>query len=104
MFHAIRFADGAHCVAQLNDEVNDFFAAIESVCKFSPWGNDCRIRVSGVVENSLTEHFLELEKHISVAAEKVTNDSNRNEILDLGRRLKGWRISINEFLEQSLRF
>ena len=102
MFHAIRFADGAHCVAQLNDEVNDFFAAIESVCKFSPWGNDCRVHASGIVENSLTEHFLELEKHISVAAEKVTNDSNRNEILDLGRRLKGWRISINEFLEQSL--
>ena len=32
----------------------------------------------------------------------MTNDSNRNEILDLGRRIKGWRISINEFLEQSL--
>jgi len=102
MFQVIRFADGARCVAELNDAVNNFFGSIESSCKFSSWGNECRIRSPEVVQDTVTEHFLEVENNISIAAEKAANDSNRNEILELGRRIKGWRISINEFLEQSL--
>ena len=102
MFQAIRHADGAQCVAALNDAVSDFFDLIESSCKFSSWGNEYRIRDRGIVEDSVTEHFLILEKNISIAAEKITNDSNRIEILEFARRIKEWRISINTFLEQSL--
>ena len=102
MFQAIRHADGAQCVAALNDAVSDFFDLVESSCKFNSWGNEYRIHDRGIVEDSVTEHFLTLEKNISIAAEKVTNDSNRIEILEFARRIKEWRISINAFLEQSL--
>ncbi len=102
MFQVIRHTEGVHCVVALNDAISNFFGLVESSCEFSSWGNECRVRSRGVVEDTLAEYFLEVEKNISIASEKVTSDSNRNEILDLGRRIKGWRISINEFLEQSL--
>ena len=102
MFQTIRHADGVHCVTELNDAVSNFFGSVESSCEFNSWGNEYRVRRSAFVEDTLSEYFLEVEKNISIASEKVTNDSNRNEILELGRRMKEWRISINEFLEQSL--
>ncbi len=75
MFQVIRHTEGVHCVVALNDAISNFFGLVESSCEFSSWGNECRVRSRGVVEDTLAEYFLEVEKNISIASEKVTSDS-----------------------------
>jgi ATP-dependent DNA helicase DinG len=101
LFQAVRHAEGVKCVTALGESVEDFFGALESACEFSQWGGECRVRESGLLEDTLSEGFLSLEREVKVATDRVANDATRSELLELGRRVSAARITIDSFLNQS---
>ena len=101
LFHLIRHGEGASKVASLTDSLEHFFDEVEGACQFNQWGSEFRIRQSGLVEDSLANELLGVEREVTAAAEKLDNDQTRAELLDLGRRVRETRISIGAFLEQS---
>lgn len=102
LFHLLRHAEGAGKVASLVDQMDSFFEEVEDACQFNQWGSEFRVRNPGLVDDSLAAGLLAVEREVSEASEKVTNETTKLELLDLGRRVRESRIAIGAFLEHSL--
>ncbi len=102
LFHLIRHAAGASRVADLAGSLEHFFEGVEDACRFGRWGNEFRVRESGMVEDSLAEELLGVEREVVAAAEKLEGGPRRAELLDLGRRVRESRLAIGAFLQQSM--
>lgn len=102
LFHVVRHAEGAARVASLTERLDGFFDEVEGACEFNAWGSEFRVHRPGLVEDSLADHMLGVEREVTEAAEKVQNDTTRAELLDLGRRVREGRLAIGAFIEQSL--
>ena len=101
LFQEVRHSEGAQLVTALGDAVEEFFDDIRGACEFNQWGGEYRVRKSNFIEDTLAEDFQVLEREVKVAADKVSADLTRAELLDLGRRISQSRVAIDCFLQQA---
>ncbi|MCP4846913.1 MAG: ATP-dependent DNA helicase [Verrucomicrobiaceae bacterium] len=101
LFQVVRHAEGVRRVTELSEAVEDFFVDLESACEFGQWGGECRVRESGVLEDTLSEGFRSLEREVKNAKDMVENESTRSELLELARRVGEARVTIDSFLNQT---
>ena len=102
LFTVMRDAVGVRLAADLVDEVDRFFAAVESSCDFRK-GREFRVRAPEVVPDTITGRLAGLQARIAEVAKRADDEFLKAELQELGRRIRDWREGIAVFLEQSVR-
>jgi ATP-dependent DNA helicase DinG len=102
LFTVMRDAIGVRLAADLVDELERFFAAIESSCDFRK-GREFRVRAPEFVSDTITGHLTALQVRISEVARRADDEFLKTELQELGRRIRDARDGTSIFLEQSAR-
>ena len=102
LFTVTRDAIGVRFAADLVDELDRFFAAIESSCDFRK-GREFRVRAPEFVPDTITGHLTGLQARIAEVARRADDEFLKAELQELGRRIRDSREGIAIFLEQSRR-
>src|SRR5216110_3737934 len=102
LFTVMRDAIGVRLAADLVDELDRFFAAIESSCDFRK-GREFRVRAAEFVPDTITGHVTGLQARIAEVARRADDEFLKAELQELGRRIRDARDGISIFLEQSAR-
>ena len=102
LFTVMRDAAGVRLAADLVDQVDQFFAAIEARSDFRK-GREFRVRAPEFVADSITGHLSALLARISEVTRRADDEFLKVELQELGRRIRDARDGIAIFLEQSAR-
>ena len=102
LFTVTRDGAGVKLAADLVDELDRFFAAIESSCDFRK-GREFRVRAPEFVPDTITGHLTGLQARIAEVARRADDEFLKAELQELGRRIRDARDGIAIFLEQSAR-
>src|SRR5213596_92131 len=102
LFTVMRDATGVRLAADLVDELDRFFAAIESSCDFRK-GREFRVRAAEFVPDTITGRLTGLQARIADVARRADDEVLKAELQELGRRIRDARDGIAIFLEQSAR-
>jgi ATP-dependent DNA helicase DinG len=100
LFTVMRDAAGVRLAADLVDELDRFFAAIESSCDFRK-GREFRVRAPDVVPDTITGRLTSLQMRIAEVVKRADDEFLKAELQELGRRIRDSREGIAIFLEQS---
>src|SRR5437016_6593058 len=98
----MRDAIGVRLAADLVDELDWFFAAIESSCDFRK-GREFRVRAPEFVPDTITGHLTGLQARIAEVARRADDEFLKAELQELGRRIRDARDGTVIFLEQNAR-
>src|SRR5213596_2763457 len=90
LFTVMRDAIGVRLVADLVDELDRFFAAIESSCDFRK-GREFRVRAPEFVPDTITGHLTGLQARIAEVARRADDEFLKAELQELGRRIRDAR-------------
>jgi ATP-dependent DNA helicase DinG len=102
LFTLMRDADGVRIAAELVDDAEKFFAAVESKCDFKK-GREFRVRETDLVPDTITGRLTTLQARIAEAVKRSDDEFLRAELQEYGRRIRDHRAGIAAFLEQSAR-
>ena len=102
LFTVMRDAIGVRLVADLVDELDRFFAAVESSCDFRK-GREFRVRAPEFVPDTITGHLTGLQARIAEVARRADDEFLKAELQELGRRIRDARDGTVIFLEQNAR-
>jgi ATP-dependent DNA helicase DinG len=102
LFTVMRDAAGVRLAADLVDELDRFFAAIESSCDFRK-GREFRVRAPEFVPDAITGRLTGLQARIAEVARRADDEFLKAELQELGRRVRDARDGIAIFVEQSAR-
>ncbi|MBL9155282.1 MAG: ATP-dependent DNA helicase [Verrucomicrobiales bacterium] len=101
LFQLLGDSEGRREATEVHDEIDAFFAEVERNCQFGTWGREYRVRQAEFVEDTLGGGLIAVANRAKALAEKLSNESTRNELTDLARRLGEARVALATFLEQS---
>jgi ATP-dependent DNA helicase DinG len=102
LFTVMRDAAGVRLAADLVDQVDQFFAAIEARSDFRK-GREFRVRVPEFVADTITGRLTALLARISEVTRRADDEFLKAELQELGRRIRDARDGTSTFLEQSAR-
>ena len=102
LFTVMRDADGVRIAAELVDDAEKFFAAVESKCDFKK-GREFRVRETDLVPDTITGRLTTLQARIAEGVKCSDDEFLRAELQEYGRRIRDHRAGIAAFLEQSAR-
>src|SRR5437870_10031711 len=102
LFTVMREAIGVRLAAELVDELERFFAVIESACDFRK-GREFRIRAPELVPDTITGRLTGLQARIADVSKRADDEFLKAELQELGRRIRDTREGIAIFLEQGAR-
>src|SRR6266480_6557728 len=102
LFTVLRDAEGVRLAAELVEDAEKFFAAVESKCDFKK-GRKFRVRGADVVPDTLTSRLATLQARISEVVKRTDDEFLKAELQEYGRRTHEARTGIATFLEQSAR-
>jgi ATP-dependent DNA helicase DinG len=102
LFTVMRDADGVRIAAELVDDAEKFFAAVESKCDFKK-GREFRVRETDLVPDTITGRLTTLQARIAEGVKCSDDEFLRAELQEYGRRIRDHRAGIAVFLEQSAR-
>ena len=102
LFTIMRDAIGVRLAAELVDELEGFFAVIESACDFRK-GREFRVRAPELVPDMITGRLTGLQARIADVSKRADDEFLKAELHELGRRIRDARDGIAIFLEQSAR-
>ena len=102
LFTIMRDAIRVRLAAELVDELERFFAVIESACDFRK-GREFRVRAPELVPDTITGRLTGLQARIAEVARRADDELLKAELQELGRRIRDARDGIAIFLEQSAR-
>jgi len=100
LFTVTRDGAGVKLAADLVDELDRFFAAIESSCDFRK-GREFRVRAPEFVPDTITGRLTGLQARIAEVARRADDEFLKAELQELGRRIRDARDGTVIFLEQS---
>ena len=100
LFTVMRDAAGVRLAAELVDEVDRFFAALESTCDFRK-GREFRVRAPEIVPDTITGRLTALQARVAEVVKRADDEFLKAELQELGRRIREARDGIAVFLEQS---
>jgi ATP-dependent DNA helicase DinG len=102
LFTLMRDADGVRIAAELVDDAEKFFGAVESKCDFRK-GREFRVRETDLVPDTITGRLATLQARIAETVKRSDDEFLRAELQEYGRRIRDHRAGIAAFLEQSAR-
>jgi len=102
LFTVMRDAAGVRLAADLVDELDRFFAAIESACDFRK-AREFRVRAPELVPDTITGRLTGLQARIAEVARRADDEILKAELQELGRRIRDAHDGTAIFLEQSAR-
>src|SRR5216684_1522000 len=102
LFTVMRDANGVRLAAELVDEVDRFFAAVEAKSDFRK-GREYRVRVSDFVPDTITGRLTALQVRLADVIKRADDEFLKAELQELARRIRDTRDGIAIFLEQSAR-
>jgi len=102
LFTVMRDAEGVRLAAELVDDAEKFFAAVESKCDFKK-GREFRVRDADLVSDTITGRMTTLQNRIAEVVKRAEDEFLKAELQEYGRRIRDARTDIGAFLEQSRR-
>jgi len=100
LFTVMRDAVGVQLAAQLVDDVDKFFAVVESKSDFRK-GREFRVRDVDFVSDTITGRLTALQARIAEVVKRADDEIVKAELQEFGRRIREARGQIGTFLEQS---
>ncbi|PYJ60856.1 MAG: ATP-dependent helicase [Verrucomicrobia bacterium] len=100
LFTVMRDAAGVRLAAELIDDVEKFFGAVESKSDFRK-GREFRVRDVDFVPDTITGRLTALQARIAEAVKRADDEILKAEFQEFGRRIRDARDGIAIFLEQS---
>src|SRR6059036_906635 len=100
LFSVMRDPAGVRLAAELIDDVEKFFAAIDSKSDFRK-GREFRVREVDFVPDTITGRLTALQARIVEAMKRADDEILKAELQEFGRRIRDARDGIAIFLEQS---
>ncbi len=100
LFTIMRDADGVRLSAELIDDIEKFFAAVEARSDFKK-GREFRVRHTEIVPDSITARLAALQARIVEVSRRADDEFLKSELQEFGRRIRDARDGISIFLEQS---
>ncbi len=102
LFQLLGDSEGRREVTEVHDEIDAFFSQLEGACHFGQWGREFRVRQPEIVPDTLGGGLIAVAKRAKALAEKLGNETTRNELNDLARRLGEARVALATFLDQEM--
>lgn len=99
LFTVTRDAAGVTLAADLIDDLDKFFRAIEERCDFRK-GREVRVREPDLVPNTISPRLIALQARIAEVVKRSDDEFLKAELTELGRRIRDARLGIVTFLEQ----
>ena len=100
LFTVMRDAAGVRLAAELVDDIDNFFAAVESKSNFRK-GRECRVREVDLVPDTITARLTALQARVADAVKRADDEILKAELQEFGRRIRDARDGVAIFLEQS---
>src|SRR4029077_9634179 len=100
LFTVTRDAAGVQLAAELIDDVEKFFDAVESKSDFRK-GREFRVRDFDLVPDTITGRLVALQARIAEVVKRADDEILKAELQEFGRRIRDARDGIAIFLEQS---
>ncbi len=100
LFTVMRDAAGVRLAAEMVDDVDKFFAAVESKSSFRK-GREFRIRDVDLVPDTITARLTALQSRVADVVKRADDEILKAELQEFGRRIRDARDGIAIFLEQS---
>jgi ATP-dependent DNA helicase DinG len=100
LFTVMRDAAGVRLAAELIEDVDKFFAAVESKSDFRR-GREFRVRDVDFVPDTITGRLTALQARIAEMVKRSDDEILKAELQEYGRRIRAARDGIAVFLEQS---
>jgi ATP-dependent DNA helicase DinG len=100
LFTVMRDAAGVRLAAELVDDVDRFFAAVESKSNFRR-GREFRVRDVDLVPDTITSRLTALQARVADVVKRADDEILKAELQEFGRRIRDARDGIGIFLEQS---
>src|SRR6202162_2402369 len=100
LFTVMRDAAGVRLAAELVDDVDKFFAAVESRSHFRQ-GREFRVRDVDFVPDTITGRLTALQARIAEVVKRADDEILKAELQEYGRRIRDARDGIAIFLEQT---
>jgi ATP-dependent DNA helicase DinG len=102
LFTVTRDAEGVRLAAELVDDAEKFFAAVESKCDFKK-GREFRVRDADLVPDTITSRLSALQSRLAEVVKRSDDEFLKAELQEYGRRIRDARVGIAAFLEQNRR-
>jgi ATP-dependent DNA helicase DinG len=100
LFTVMRDAVGVRLAAEVIDDVDKFFAAVESKSNFRK-GREFRVRDIELVPDTITARLTALQARVADVVKRADDEILKAELQEFGRRIRDARDGISIFLEQS---
>src|SRR5213076_440406 len=100
LFTVMRDAIGVRLAAELVEDVDRFFAAVESKSNFHK-GREFRVRDVELVPDTITARLTALQGRVAAVVKRTDDEILKAELQEFGRRIRDARDGISIFLEQS---
>ena len=100
LFTVMRDVVGVRLAAELVEDVDKFFAAVEARSAFRK-GREFRVRDVDFVPDTITGRLTALHARVAEAVKRADDEILKAELQEFGRRIRDARDGINIFLEQS---
>jgi ATP-dependent DNA helicase DinG len=99
LFTVMRDAVGVRLAAELIDDVDKFFSAVESKSNFHK-GREFRVRDVELVPDTITARLTALQARVADVVKRADDEILKAELQEFGRRIRDARDGISIFLEQ----
>ncbi len=99
LFTLMRDAAGVRLAAELIDDVEKFFDAVESKSDFRK-GREFRVRDVDLVPDTITGRLIALQSRVAEVVKRADDEILKAELQEFGRRIRDARDDIMNFLEQ----
>jgi ATP-dependent DNA helicase DinG len=100
LFTVMRDAAGVRLAAELIDDVERFFDAVESRSDFRK-GREFRVRDVDLVPDTITGRLVALQARINEVVKRADDEVLKAELQEFSRRIRDAREGISTFLEQA---
>ncbi len=100
LFTVMRDAVGVRLAAELVDDIDKFFSAVESKSNFRK-GREFRVRDVELVPDTITARLTALQARVADVVKRADDEILKAELQEFGRRIRDARDGISIFLEQS---
>src|SRR5438876_4605350 len=100
LFTVMRDANGVRLAAEMVDDVDKFFSAVESKSNFRK-GREFRVREVDFIPDTITARLTALQARVADVVKRADDEILKAELQEFGRRIRDARDGISIFLEQS---
>jgi ATP-dependent DNA helicase DinG len=100
LFTVMRDAVGVRLAAELVDDVDKFFSAVDSKSNFRK-GREFRVRDVELVPDTITARLTALQARVADVVKRADDEILKAELQEFGRRIRAARDGISIFLKQS---